>query len=112
MDIAGQFSGNWPAILGVPQLMTRFMAASDDMELRKARSISVLVILLFDIGAVTAGMAGRAQFPDLADAEQVFPRLARELFPPLITGVLMVVVLSAIMSTVDSLLLLASSSVR
>ena len=34
-----------------------------------------------------------------------------ELFPPLITGVLMVVVLSAIMSTVDSLLLLASSAV-
>jgi len=97
--------------LGVPQLMTRFMAAKDDRELRKARVMSITVILLFDIGAVTAGMAGRALFPDLADAETVFPHLARELFPPLITGVLMVVVISAIMSTVDSLLLLASSAV-
>jgi len=97
--------------LGVPQLMTRFMAARDDEELRKARFVSVLVILLFDIGAVTAGMAGRALFPDLADPETILPHLARELFPPLITGVLMVVVLSAIMSTVDSLLLLASSAV-
>jgi sodium/proline symporter len=37
--------------------------------------------------------------------------LSSELFPPLITGLLLVVVLSAIMSTVDSLLLLASSAV-
>lgn len=97
--------------LGVPQLMTRFMAAKDDNELRKARTMSVIIILIFDVGAVTAGMAGRALFPDLVDAETVFPVLARELFPPIITGVLMVVVLSAIMSTVDSLLLLASSAV-
>ena len=97
--------------LGVPQLMTRFMAAKDEDELRKARVMSISIILLFDVGAVTAGMAGRVLFPDLADAETVFPHLARELFPPLITGVLMVVVLSAIMSTVDSLLLLASSAV-
>jgi len=97
--------------LGVPQLMTRFMAAKDDAELRKARWMSVSIILAFDVGAVTAGMAGRALFPDLADAETIFPLLARELFPPVITGILMVVVISAIMSTVDSLLLLASSAV-
>lgn len=97
--------------LGVPQLMTRFMAAKNDKELRKARVMSIIVILIFDIGAVTAGMAGRALFPELTDVETIFPLLARELFPPIITGVLMVVVLSAIMSTVDSLLLLASSAV-
>lgn len=97
--------------LGVPQLMVRFMSARDENELKKARVMSVIVILLFDAGAVTAGMAGRALFPDLADAETIFPVLATELFPPVLTGVLMIVVLSAIMSTVDSLLLLASSAV-
>ena len=97
--------------LGVPQLMVRFMSARDEMELKKARYISVAVILLFDAGAVTAGMAGRALFPGLDDAETIFPVLSAELFPPLLTGVMMVIVLSAIMSTVDSLLLLASSAV-
>lgn len=97
--------------LGVPQLMTRFMSASSEHELGKARVISVSVILLFDLGAVAAGMAGRALFPDLADAETIFPILAQELFPAVITGLLMVIVLAAIMSTVDSLLLLASSAV-
>jgi len=97
--------------LGVPQLMVRYMSIDDETQLKKARAMSVIVILLFDAGAVTAGMAGRALFPELGDAETVFPVLATELFPPVLTGVLMIVVLAAIMSTVDSLLILASSAV-
>lgn len=97
--------------LGVPQLLVRYMSARDDVELKKARVVSVIVMLLFGVGAVTAGIAGRALFPGLEDSETIFPVLSGELFPPLITGVLLVVVLSAIMSTVDSLLLLASSAV-
>ena len=62
-------------------------------------------------GAVTAGIAGRALFPGLEDAEGIFPKLSTELFHPVIAGLLLVVVLSAIMSTVDSLLLLSSSAV-
>jgi len=71
----------------------------------------VFVLLFFTFGAVTAGIAGRALFPGLEDSETIFPKLASELFPPLISGVLLVIVLSAIMSTADSLLLLASSAV-
>lgn len=120
-DITGSGIPGWIALvsflaiglpfLGVPQLMVRFMSARDETELRKARIMSIIVILLFDAGAVTAGMAGRALFPGLEDAETIFPVLSAELFPPVITGIMMVVVLSAIMSTVDSLLLLASSAV-
>jgi len=73
--------------LGVPQLLIRYMSARDDGEIRKARIMSLAVMLIFTAGAVTAGVAG------------------------IISGMLLVVVLSAIMSTVDSLLLLASSSV-
>ena len=86
------------------------MSVRDEAELKKARAISVTVIFLFMSGAILAGMAGRALFPGLADSETVFPKMATELFPPVLTGVLVVVVLSAIMSTVDSLLLLASSA--
>ena len=97
--------------LGVPQLLVRYMSARDDNELRKARIVSVLVLLVFTFGAVTAGIAGRALFPGLEDQETIFPTIANQLFPPLVAGVLMVIVLSAIMSTADSLLLLASSAV-
>ncbi len=87
------------------------MAARDEREIVKASVISVLVIFAFGTGAVLAGMAGHALFPGLEDPETIFPLLSRELFPPIITGLLMVIVLAAIMSTVDSLLILASSAV-
>ena len=105
------FLGIGLPFLGVPQLLVRYMSARDDTELKKARFVSVAVMLMFGIGAVTAGIAGRALFPGLDDPETIFPVLSSELFPPLITGLLLVIVLSAIMSTVDSLLLLASSAV-
>lgn len=96
--------------LGVPQLLIRYMSARDDEELKKARVVSVIVLFVFTFGAVTAGIAGRALFPGLEDHETIFPTLSSNLFPEIITGVLLVIVLSAIMSTADSLLLLASSA--
>ena len=97
--------------IGVPQLLIRYMSARDDMEIRKARIVSLVVLFIFAAGAVTAGVAGRALYPGLEDPETIFPVISNNLFPPIIAGMLLVVVLSAIMSTVDSLLLLASSSV-
>ena len=97
--------------LGVPQLLIRYMSARDDGEIRKARIMSLIVLFVFTFGAVTAGVAGRALYPGLDDPERIFPVISNNLFHPVIAGMLLVVVLSAIMSTVDSLLLLASSSV-
>ena len=97
--------------LGVPQLLVRFMSARDDAEIKKARVVSMIVLFVFTFGAVTAGIAGRALFPGLDDSEAIFPKLSTELFHPIIAGMLLVVVLSAIMSTVDSLLLLSSSAI-
>ena len=97
--------------LGVPQLMVRFMSARSERSLVPAMGISITVILLFDLGAVLTGMAGRALFPGLEDPEAILPLLSTELLPPFLGGVMMVVVLAAIMSTVDSLLILASSAV-
>ena len=119
--VLGNGTAGWVAVisfaaiglpfLGVPQLLVRYMSARDEGELKKARLVSIIVLFILLFGAVTAGIAGRALFPDLVDSELVFPTLASELFHPLLTGVLLVIVLSAIMSTVDSLLLLASSSI-
>ncbi len=97
--------------MGVPQLMVRFMSARSEKSLVPAMVISVVVILLFDLGAVLTGMAGRALFPGLEDPEIILPVISTTLLHPVLGGIMMVVVLAAIMSTVDSLLLLASSAV-
>jgi len=97
--------------MGVPQLMVRFMSARSEKSLVPAMAISVTVILLFDLGAVLTGMAGRALFPGLEDPEGILPLISTTLLNPVLGGIMMVVVLAAIMSTVDSLLILASSAV-
>jgi len=97
--------------MGVPQLMVRFMSARSEKSLVPAMVISVIVILLFDLGAVLTGMAGRALFPGLEDPESILPLISTTTLHPVLGGIMMVVVLAAIMSTVDSLLILASSAV-
>ena len=97
--------------MGVPQLMVRFMSARSEKSLVPAMGISITVILLFDLGAVLTGMAGRALYPGLEDPESILPLISTSLLHPVLGGIMMVVVLAAIMSTVDSLLIMASSAV-
>jgi SSS family transporter len=99
------------AFLGVPQLLVRFISARGRREIPRAGLIAVVCIVGFDAGAVLAGMSGRVLFPGLADPETILPVMADALFPALFTGLFLVVVLSAILSTADSLLILASSAV-
>ena len=105
------FAGIGLAFLGAPQLLTRFMAARGRGQILEGGVIAVFCIIVFDIGAVLTGVAGRALFPGLADHETILPVMSTELFPAIVAGVILVVVLAAIMSTVDSLLILASSAV-
>ena len=115
MSVAGvvsavSFMGIGLAFLGAPQLLTRFMAARDRQTIVDGGLIAVVCVIVFDIGAVLGGMSGRVLFPGLADPETILPTMTGALLPPVLTGVFLVIVLAAIMSTVDSLLILASSA--
>lgn len=108
---AASFVGIGLAFLGAPQLLTRFISAKDKRAIVDGGLIAVICMIVFDVGAVLTGMAGRALFDGLADPETIFPTMSAELFPAVFTGLFLVMVLAAIMSTVDSVLILASSSV-
>ena len=105
------FVGIGFAFLGSPQLLTRFISGRGQDDITDASLIAVLCVIVFDVGAIFAGMAGRVIFPGLDDPETIYPVMGMELFPAVFTGIFLVVVLAAIMSTVDSLLILASSAV-
>ncbi|AVQ99930.1 sodium/proline symporter [Oceanobacillus iheyensis] len=97
---------------GQPHILARFMAIRSHKEVRKARLISVafgLVIPLY--GALIVGMLGIVTFNEpLADSEQVFIQLVQVVYNPWVAGILLAAVLAAIMSTVDSQLLVSSSA--
>ena len=108
---AASFVGIGLAFLGAPQLLIRFISAKNKQAIVDGGLIAVICIIVFDVGAVLTGMTGRALFDGLADPETIFPTMSAELFPAVFTGLFLVMVLAAIMSTVDSVLILASSAV-
>jgi Na+/proline symporter len=68
------------------------------------------VFLLFS-GAVLLGIFARAYYGVLDDPETVLPRVATELLPGAIGGMMIAAVLAAICSTADSQLLVSASAV-
>ena len=104
--------------LGSPQVFVRFMSIRDQGEIRRGRWVAIIYTVLTDSGAVLIGIAGRILLSPDADGlavlgpggEQVLPELVAALLPPVVGGLYVAAVLSAIMSTIDSLLVVASSA--
>lgn len=96
---------------GQPHILVRFMAAENPQKLVSARRIAMFWMLLVLIGSVTTGLAGIAYFAEqsLENPETVFIALSQQLFNPWVAGVITAAILSAIMSTIDSQLLVSSS---
>lgn len=96
---------------GQPHILARFMGIQKASFVRPARVISMVWVIISMLGALAVGMAGKAFYVDgLADQETIFMLLVREMFPPVIAGVLLSAILAAIMSTADSQLLVTSSA--
>jgi sodium/proline symporter len=111
--------------LGSPQVFVRFMSIRDEGQILAGRWVAILFTLLTDGGAVLAGMFGRyllsppgaepkSLFGDGAllgpSGENILPLMVHELFPAAIVGFYIAAVLAATMSTIDSLLVVASSA--
>jgi sodium/proline symporter len=97
---------------GQPHILVRFMGLKSTKEVPKARLIGMVWMILSLFGAVFVGFAGIAYFADspLQNAETVFIMFSQVLFNPWVAGFLLAAILSAIMSTVDSQLLVSSSA--
>ena len=100
------------AVLGQPQLMVRHMAAKSNEAIDQARvmyfSWRCAVLFL----SCLSGLMARVLIPDASgfDPELSIPQLWQDLLPPVLVGFLLAGLFSATMSTADSLLLAASSS--
>lgn len=99
---------------GQPHIIVRFMAVRSVREVPTARNIGMSWMAVSLIGAIAVGIFGRAYAErtglEVKDAETIFILLSNLLFHPLVTGFLYAALLAAIMSTVSSQLLVASSS--
>ena len=97
---------------GQPHILVRFMGIESPEKLGKSRAIAIAWVFVSLAGAVAVGLIGIAMFDGLKDGEQekVFIYMIDRLFNPWIGGILLAAILSAIMSTIDSQLLVSSSA--
>jgi sodium/proline symporter len=96
---------------GQPHVVNRFMAIRDAAAIVQGRRIAVAWAAVIYTGMVVLGWCGRLLASDLGDGEQILFHLATLLLPTVLAGVMVSAILSAIMSTADSQLLVAASSV-
>ncbi|PKG41678.1 sodium/proline symporter [Psychroflexus sp. MES1-P1E] len=106
--------------LGSPQVYVRFMSIESEKEIDKGKWVALLFTLLTDAAAVTIGILARIYFtkegqdPEAVlgtGGEDVLSMITHEFLPTILVAIFIAIVLSAIMSTIDSLLILASSAV-
>jgi sodium/proline symporter len=96
---------------GQPHVVNRFMALRDESALRRGRAIALTWACIIYAGMLVLGLCARALWTTVPHGEQVLFHAANTILPPVAAGIMVAAVLSAIMSTADSQLLVATSSV-
>lgn len=91
------------------ELVARISASRSAAVARRASIGAGCAYLAIGSVPVFLGLAGAVLMPDLADAEQILPHLAQQLLPGWAQLLFVGALVSAILSTVDSTLLVSSS---
>lgn len=100
---------------GNPHILVRYMSIKDPSQFRWTAIVGTIWNILMASGALFIGLIGRAYFPEAdmlpdGDAENIYLSLASALLHPVLVGLLLASIFAAIMSTADSQLLVAASS--
>jgi len=98
-------------IIGLPYVSIRCMAYKDTKAMHRAMIIGTIVVGWLLLGMHLSGAFARVLVPGLARGDLAIPELTLRVLPPWFAGIFLAGPLAAIMSTVDSQLLLASSAV-
>ena len=99
---------------GQPHVLVRFMAIESATAVPRARRIGMGWMVISGIGAIAVGALG-ARHPAVAEAAQADPETvfivaSQLMLHPLVAGVVVAAILAAVMSTVDSQLLVAATT--
>ena len=99
------------AVLGLPQTSVRCMGFKDSKSLHNAMIIGTFVVGFLLLGMHLVGFLGAGIMPGIEVGDLAIPTITIAILPPVLAGIFIAGPLAAIMSTVDSMLILASATI-
>ncbi|MCG8484804.1 MAG: sodium/pantothenate symporter [Clostridia bacterium] len=99
-------------VLGLPQTTVRGMGFKDSKSLHNAMIIGTFVVGFLMLGMHLVGVFGQAVIPEgVESVDLVVPTLTVKVLHPILAGIFIAGPLAAIMSTVDSMLILSAAAI-
>ncbi|WP_199912320.1 MULTISPECIES: sodium/pantothenate symporter [unclassified Lysinibacillus] len=98
-------------VIGLPQIAVRAMSYKDSKSLHRAIIIGTIGIGTIMFGMHLIGVFARPVMPGIEIGDKVMPMLTLDVLPPVLAGIVLAAPMAAIMSTVNALLILVSSTV-
>ncbi len=99
------------SIAAAPYELTRFYSMRDERTVKLAIGVSIGFQLVIGLAVLAIGTLTRTLFPNLPSPDQATAVMTFEVLPPVVGALLLVAMLSAIMSTVNSILLVTGAGV-
>ena len=97
--------------VGSPHIIVRYMATKSKRDITAMAMIGAIWMVVSYYGAISIGMMGSIMDISVADPENIMMIAALEMFPAVLAGLLISASLAAILSSADSMLLIAASTV-
>lgn len=98
-------------VVALPQIAVRTMSYKNSRSMHRAIIISTLVVGFIMLNMHLIGALSRPVLPGIEVGDTVMPLVAQEVLPNWLTGIVLAAPMAAIMTTVNSLLLLVSSTI-
>lgn len=97
--------------VGSPHIVVRYMATKSKRDITAMAIIGAIWMVVSYYGAISIGMMGSIMDIPVANPENIMMIAAVEMFPGVLAGLLIAASLAAILSSADSMLLIAASTV-
>jgi len=98
------------SIIVAPYELTRFYSMRDERTVKRAIGISIGFQFVIGVCVLLLGLFTRVLFPHLGSIDHASSIMAFEVLPPVIGSLLIIAMVSAIMSTVNSILLVTGAA--
>jgi len=98
-------------VVALPQIAVRAMSYKNAKSMHRALIIGTIVVGFIMLNMHLIGVFARPILPGIEIGDKVMPLIALETMPAWLAGIVLAAPMAAIMSTVDSLLILVSSTI-